>query len=424
MIAGGTTMSGDLRDEAAEVAYLTHRGIPQFEIAKALGISQSTVSRLLREATDSKVLRTRTEFASSHISEDLLQRIAQRWDYYAEARDLLKKLNEELGFKTLKRVLIPRLPSESMAVGDQLATSAGSRDHKDISRAAASYMAHRFSALTHVGVLPGRTVRSLAGSLRHYAGLTQSGITFVPLTGLPYFLEGEYPIELSATEVAKSFARAVNLTARTQSGKSKELIDINSIPICIPKNHKNSERINSAEIKTLKHFFTELPNYNRVYGDREGQGGLMAEVEMVVTSVGAVDRGSPWYGNYLKNTIGLSSKRGDPLDIARYVAGEIGCVFLPLPGGSRSQRSAAEHLEEVETRWIAGPRLGDLQRMADRLPEAGKPGVIVIAHGAAKAEVLYSAIQHRCVNEVIIDLPLADRLKSMVDKAIAAKARA
>ena len=166
------------------------------------------------------------------------------------------------------------------------------------------------------------------------------------------------------------------------------------------------------EIEALRVFFTELEKFTQIYGDHDD--ARIRKVEMVLASVGAVDRESPWYSSFLKTTIGLDpNDKGD--NISHYVAGEIGSVFLPLESGDKRIR---ERLQEVESRWVAGPKLSDLQKLALDSPKKGNPGVVVVAHGESKADVLFAAIQLGCVNEIIIDVPLAKQIERKADMVL------
>ena len=73
----------DRQLNAQAAAYLYARGLPQVEIARQLGLSQSGVSRMLQEAERRGwLLLSRVEFAKERIGEDRLKQI--------EARDIRK----------------------------------------------------------------------------------------------------------------------------------------------------------------------------------------------------------------------------------------------------------------------------------------------------------------------------------------------
>jgi hypothetical protein len=106
-------------------------------------------------------------------------------------------------------------------------------------------------------------------------------------------------------------------------------------------------------------------------------------------------------------------------DLERSFLGDIGGVLLPRKDGAVAADGV---VKGIETHWV-GMRYAELQAAATRAAARKAPGVVVLAIGANKVDVLASAIRRGLVNHVFIDQDLARATEQVLQRLLPQPAR-
>src|SRR5205807_2708443 len=83
--------------------------------------------------------------------------------------------------------------------------------------------------------------------------------------------------------------------------------------------------------------------------------------------------------------------------------GDIGGIFLAR------EESTRERIEDINQRWT-GIKEEHIRRCAKEAQQSDRSGVIVVAVGSHKAEIIRECVRLGLVNELIIDYELAKHL--------------
>ena len=94
------------------------------------------------------------------------------------------------------------------------------------------------------------------------------------------------------------------------------------------------------------------------------------------------------------------------------IHGDIGGVLLP-----RNADQPSELIQSIERRWkgLKREHLESCARRAfDEDPAVGRPGVIVLAEGEDRADVVLHAVERGLINHLIIDTSLEKALENLI----------
>jgi DNA-binding transcriptional regulator LsrR (DeoR family) len=179
------------------------------------------------------------------------------------------------------------------------------------------------------------------------------------------------------------------------NGTNDTALSLGAVPDRIPTAFFRDEGAN----KVIREFLNCVSGYNQIYS---GPSALVHQIDTVLTSVGSCygKSNDPWL-NELVRRDGLKT---DKLD--RLTRGDIGGVFLPRDGLTPPDRQL---VEELNQRWTGISEV-HLRECARRASAAGRPGVIILAVGRFKAEVVRESVRRGLVNELIVDQDLAGEL--------------
>jgi DNA-binding transcriptional regulator LsrR (DeoR family) len=377
-------------------AVLASTGYTIPTVAKALQRSQSTVRRYLRQAKDAKYLEDRPQLNPEHINREDLE-AANVWFLEWEASRIGTGRQLIESFDLRSAVVVPMPAQSGLSNPWQYRLDV-------LGRAAAARVARLLPKILKVGVLWGRSLRSLVSHLDVMP--SQKQIQVFPLTGEPIFIEfasKPYPVELTSSSIARDLGTRLSQNVGPQ-------LSLAPVPSFLPAKFTRGVRGNERpqKLQLLLDLFVEVPAYRKIFGTTappEGEPHARGEVtnlDTVLTSVGVVNPDDPFYHS-LYRTQRARSERW-----SRLIFGDMGGVLFPQPSIDSKGRRAVREMAARST----GINKYDFLRIAERSRESkGKcPGVIVIAQGATKAPVLAQAIRERCVNEIVVDDSLAERL--------------
>jgi len=368
-------------------ACLYAKGMKQKPIAEFLGASQPRISRLLEKAEELGWIGERL----FTVKDPDIWQVAQGRIY--STTDLLEKLQprDAKGRKQLNRITLLETNRKGRIDADKV----------DVVRAL-------FGDAGSVGVTWGGTLSNVIDALRQRAldtrGRERSAkITFVPLCGEP-MLNGTNPSMVSSSVLAMRLSGVFN------SGRdSGTALSIAGVPAYIPL-----EFVAPGEVDAFRRLFSKMRGHAQVFGTRPPREGapqpLADKLDAIFTSVGRVD--SDRRGIFLKERV----QTGDisEADLERTVAGDIGGVIIPKKGIGGDDLARIERMNE---NWM-GMRLEHLQHCADAARSSGfvrkKPGVIVLAFGAGRLEVVLRCVELGLVSELVIDKALEEALRDLL----------
>ena len=380
-----------LRIKALAVAKLRADGLNQLAIAERTGFSQPEVSRLLQRAIrDWQFLDPRPRFnANAATPEDL----AEAAGYYGAGSD-----HEE----QLRKAMVGGLPTRFHV--HVLTTSLGHAADDRFSEQAALCLLELLHRSKLVGVMCGRTLARIFGCVRSFEARSPIGAAtdFIPICGDPLHISHLAEAGYSASQLAALLQAALG------SKPSSELPTLAGVPAYLPRNLQF--------LGAVEQFIEGLPGYRVVFGKmrtRPSQA-LSQKLDTLITGVGilaaAEDSIGGSTGAFIKER--LLQGESNAAELASLLHGDIGGLLL---GKEALTESQIRRVGQLNDGWT-GLRLRELKDLAKRTKRSGAPGVVVIASGANKADVVCEALRGSLVNELIIDRELADAIVETLPK--------
>jgi DNA-binding transcriptional regulator LsrR (DeoR family) len=373
------TQPRDVALEAQAAAYLYSQGSDQAKIQAVLGVSQGEVSRLLAVARREGWLQTRCvlpEGAAAAVEQVV----------FSGRDDLRRRLDREAarGGAPVRGVRVFH------SGGEGTDPAAWEARLARFGRAAAARLQELLPHVRLAGVAWGATIARLVDGLRQLNPRPPdlpAPAHFIPLTGEPL----TYPDpETSSSRLAHRLNEAVG-------GGPGALHSLAAVPAFIPA--KFAPRGRAA----IRLFIAEIAGYRLIFertdADGRPQEPLVDRMDSVVTGVGTV--AAQISGRLLDDR--LVAERMTKEELRARVVGDIGGVFLPRAARDRVVRG-------INERWT-GVRLEHLARCARAaLQGPRRAGVVVVAVGAAKAEIVLACVRAGLVSELILDHDLARAL--------------
>ena len=358
--------------------------MPQADIAELMNLSTTRVNKAVKEAMRDGLIVKRLEVTEKMPEESRLA--ANNLRKITPLKEALRAL-EPLGQGKREPCL------QELYVFDSGETS---QDYDEpvrrFAHPTAAYLSRLLikSEVKHIGISWGVALLSLVDVLR----VTLSNhprradpVICIPIAGSPPEVE-EYN-KMSSAHLAGALSQILNGSAQAASAFS--------VGGWIPAEFSDPDHA------VIRKFCFTSPSYEKAFRD----GGAVHKLDCVLTSVGAVgvpkDFESPWLKAAVKaSQLSLSEFRA-------LTAGNISGCFLPVPGLDDRGRKV---LESVNERWL-GIQLEHLQKCAAAAVRKRSPGVVVLAIGEGKAEVVLEAIKHKLVNIVCCDMRLMKRLEEL-----------
>jgi hypothetical protein len=181
------------------------------------------------------------------------------------------------------------------------------------------------------------------------------------------------------------------------------------------QNHRESETDpEDAAVKRARAFVEAIPSYRLVFGAREypvegSPKPLIEEVDTIITSVGGME--DAW--------IGGGEPFFDPVEekSALQKEGVVGDICGRYVTLDKVDNFKQDSMTSRVNRRVFGPEPKHFRACAERARQSeDRLGVLVVAAGAGKAEVVLSICRRTLVNELIINDELADKLLELHKK--------
>jgi DNA-binding transcriptional regulator LsrR (DeoR family) len=241
---------------------------------------------------------------------------------------------------------------------------------------------------SHVGVAWGRTVAAaIAGVGRACEAppARQKPLVCVATVG---GLVGELKVraESSSSILASRLGEAIN-------GDWEHLLTLHGLEAFI------SFVETAEEIDTIRKRIMRFPNYQAIFGG-PGEPGAIGQLDAIVTSCGNAHHFNQFWTTELPQ-LGVSPERLNSL-----THGNIGGVLLEREGLEGHDKDT---FDDIARRWT-GIRREHYEQLALR-----DPGVILLAIGSNKADVVLKCAELNLVSELIVDEDLALALWDRVD---------
>ena len=380
--------------DALAAAALAAQGKTQIEIAAALDLSQSAVSRLLRDVQD--YIRIERSFRWDRLAPSSQQEVRRRISH-REIGDRVARLAREHGQPAPTVQVVPL--GEAGEIGPQFET----------------FAAHAAMALRdlleevrgRVGVAWGSTLwhttQALRSILPQRPFRERVPIEFVPLCGDPLIDSQERYADRTSSRIVSELSKAVN-------GDEPRPAWLGLVPAFIPRTFKRHE------IRVIDRLIDLVPQYPRIFGPRITRSRPMAapiagDLHMIITAAGPSKRPLGFGRNPL---LGLSDAESRLL--AENIYGDIGGVLLPrladAPGKQGQEPTPHPLVQELTRRWT-GLKIEHLSACSGRAfseRSKSRPGVVLLSFGASHVEVVLEAVRRGLVNQLLIGSDLEEAM--------------
>lgn len=368
--------------QALKAAYLRARhGLSQDEIRHYLGnVSQSHVSRLLAHAADKGWLEMELRFNDRGLSPEVMRDLQQLLAPRGLVEGLRKLGQATGGFVPEVRVFDSGSDSPTPGAFDLRSRRLG--------RSAAGRLIELLQRASIVGVTWGRTVGALVDGLES-AGRNlgkDRSIQFVPVTA--ELLTLALP-DHSSTLLAERLNNSVG------DGTAERLV-LGGVPAFIPR------RYDAAKARAIREYVQDAASYRRIF---VGDDALIRQMDTIITSVGSSERPVGGAQSELMLAGDISAA-----ELRSLIAGDVGGVLIPKSGLSAGDTAL---LTEINAMWT-GITMDHLSWLARNAAQNETPGVVVIAIGRDRAEVIYEMISQNLVNQLVIDWDLANALEARI----------
>jgi len=368
-------------------AWLRSRGLRQEEISSQLAITQPEVSRLLKRAQEENWLEVLPPKFRCPKSARPLWELAQTRFFACPKVYGKLRASQIKGESVLQRVtLVQSTPDETF------------------SSSIIDVVTERLSGVSMAGVTWGRTMSGLVSMLRDHASLVprpNRPIQFVPMCGEP-LKDRVDPLKYSSSALAAQLNDIVN-------GPKHKAVppSLAGVPAFIPMG------FNDEEVETIRRFVRQVAGYAAVFGEAEENGtalrstpSMVDQVDVIFTSVGVVH--ADQRGIFLRERIQLGDLTED--EVRRWVVGDISGVIIPR---AKVPAALAARIERMNDRSL-GIRSHHLLNCAENAAKTGKPGVVVLALGPSRCEMVQRCVQLGYISELIIDQALAETLSKQL----------
>ena len=251
----------------------------------------------------------------------------------------------------------------------------------------AARLASRIQKTRITGVAWGKTIASVATALcSHVTNRSKESppVVFFPVCGEPV----DFPASGSSASTSTNvFDQAVNRS----NGRP---LSLGAVAARIPK------FLGGSEQGIVRTFIERSQHYQRIF---VGTKALICTADCILTSGGTfLSRTSDdlWLADI------LDAERITHEELSALTIGDLGGALIPRLGLSQAKQA---RLKEITSRWT-GMTLEHLCDCSARNVAPAYAGVILIAMGTNKAQVVAEALRVGCVTQLIVDQSLAREL--------------
>jgi len=383
--------------DALAAAALAAQGKRQTEIAVALDLSQSAVSRLLKEVQDYIVV-TRA-FDWDRLTPATQQEVRRRISH--------REIGDRVAYLA-KQQEQPAPAVHVVPLGEEQQT--GPPFESFAAQAAIVLRDLLEDVRGRVGVAWGSTLWHVTLALRsilpQHPFRERVPIEFVPLCGDPLIDSQERYADRTSSRIVSDLSKIVN-------GDETRPAWLGLVPAFIPRTFKRNE------IRVIDRLIDLVAQYPRIFGPRipparSAPAPIAGDLNMIITAAGPAKRPLGFGRNPL---LGLSERESK--ELADNIYGDIGGVLLPRPTGGPAPHQL---VVELTRRWT-GLKIEHLKACATRAfaePSRARPGVTLFAFGADHAEVVIEAIRRGLANQIIIGSDLEAAMAEVLPRPPAA----
>ncbi len=345
--------------------------LSQVEIAQRLGLSQGYVSKLLTELTDQKIIARVTVVAASFRESPRWQQMLDLFENGAAARAALQALSP---YRSRFRLELAR-PDVNEADG--------------FARAAAPLVHQLLLGVTRLGISCGTTIAAINRELSPLLPTLKNRLHVVPIVGEPTHLSN---VDQSAENSATNMAEALRAALGTSNGAEPVL---RGVAAYIPRQRRGE----------IMEFFHSVPGYRVIFGcdQQHAEPPEIDRLDCVITGAGIVSSANPKLrGTLIKERLAQENLQANeqklsPATLERLVYGDLAGILIPRPKLDRSGSNLVRSLNE----GLTGLRRAHLERICQLADGASSPGVILIAYGQQKIELIREIIRQGLVSTLV-----------------------
>lgn len=360
----------------------------QTAVADLLNISQSEVSRLLVIAKDHKFYDPDPSFIEAHVADPRL---------ILEADKLISKDDD------LQEVLLRWAGRGKVPVRCVVFPSV---DREDFCLAASGTVTEWIRSSTAIGCMFGTTLSKIIDGIeRHQTRGPQRRtrpVSVIPVSGDPLALMNQSQAEYSASALAAKLERILT------GAPLPDLPSLNGVPAYIPTRFA----LNGSKMKVLKEFFQHIRGYEHVFGSekRSRQQPLISELDTLLTGIGAI-----FPEGELEDRTGAFIRERELqedaslVELRDLILGDFCGMLLPRPGIGKTK---SQRVNKLNQGWL-GIKEDHIQKIVAKSMAGRGPGVIVVADGAEKAEMVREVVARGYVNSLAISSSLAETIKTL-----------
>ncbi|HOX55995.1 MAG TPA: hypothetical protein P5205_03055 [Candidatus Paceibacterota bacterium] len=407
---------------AVAAARMRSEGLTQDKIAKRLDKSQPEVSRLVAYAQEHHYLARSPSFLGHNVAEADLKEVDRRW--FVPER--------------LRKALVASAPS-----GQYLDVRVLPDGEEPFSIAAAGCVGQLLRRAKLIGISWGRSVARVVSQIKGAldvkvaseeiseeeseeesdapVGNDFAEIKCLPLCGDPVHLMNQRYVDYSASRLAQLLGAALRGQAANPNPRS-ELPCLVGVPAYLPQNVRRNAG------SAWREFIEDIPGYREIFGPANGRGKpLVDRIDTIICGTGIIaseDEDLDLPGN--PADIMFRARTGDFIRerleqeeglarsaLAKMIYGDIGGWLLPR----------RHKLSVDDKRWVDSLNKGwtgikgeHLSRVAREAKLNGPPGIILLAGGVGKAEMVAEIVRLGLVNSLLLDSSLAKALKRFLQR--------
>ncbi len=247
------------------------------------------------------------------------------------------------------------------------------------------------------GVSWGRTLRSLIeplATLHKVPPRKRNPVQFVPICGGGL---GSIAAKSCASTLAADLAEILN-------GDTSFSLSLASLPAQIPLDFSR------PEVATIRKLLSREIAYQEIFlgGDEpeEQEPPFIERLDTVLTGLSPTPmEDPPRYTKYAHGPQGGVHQE----HFSDLIISAISGILIPRP---RLDAKGREEVEQMQANWT-GIQAKALLRCAENAAQTGAPGVIVVAFGKAKADMVYACVKRGFINHLLIDQDLSEELERL-----------
>lgn len=353
----------------------------QVQIANRLGLSQGFVSKLLTKLVDENSLTSVTIVSPNFRQHPQWQ---QMIDQLETGRDIAVALQQlsPVGRRFRLELVRP-----------------GPHEPHGFEQAAAPVVQQLLVHVRRLGIGCGATIAGIMRELGPLLPTLEHPPHVIPIVGEPTHLTNvDQSQKNSATLMAELFRHAL--------GSSDSHAVLRGVAAYIPR--RFAQRGGIAE------FFHSVPGYRTIFGsDDDANSAEINKLDCIITGAGIVSPAQPeLQGTLIRERLAQENldcnHQIEPETLDRLVYGDLAGILIPRQKISPAGRKLVETLNK----GLTGLRRAHLERVCQMADGTSSPGVVLIAFGEQKLELIREIIRTGLATTLVTTLESARQLAS------------